>query len=967
MKVRHITRLTGAILVSFLCLCTSLGFSQLHPNYFIKTKQDGLQSNTVYYIYVAKNGLLYVAHSKGLSCFDGLAFKNHYNKSHPYTEVSNIMEASDGTIFCKAFNNNIYRLGDNDSLINEIWMPTQTGFSPSTMYKNTIIGIKNDSIIFYDTKTRASKSMSCKFIQESKSYSDIVFGAYAKIDSGYGFVLVDKNWKCSKTMFDNAMQGPIHFSNGKVFLVHQKESESIVDISENLIVSIKSLSPNTLINYVAYFNNFIWICTNNGLYYSPSKAKGNAINKILEGYNISNIVRTKDSAFVISTLGDGLICIPNFKVSKFLNLPTKLSKLYGTKDKLFIGTQQGGTLVYNLPMNQITEHYDGKEQKKTSIMLYDSLSNTLITSGVYTTFRNKRITFSLPIVLKDYTYANDGLMLATNSGIYYFGDGGKNDWWLEKLYKPIGITNKLKRLSYFDEPVFSVTYNPSEDKFYFNSYRGNFELSKHDEVPKAMPEPYCVLSDLKYYDHKLLLITKDQGILEWDGSKYKKAYENTPNAIFYKAEVFENKLWLIAEKALYCFDGQTWKTYDSRFGIDADNINGLYVDKRNVYINTGESIIYFPADIENSQSIKPELFLHKVTTQDGQITDNTKLNHKKNSVLISYSIIHFSNGGNTHLAYSINEESLIHLNNATRQIQLNHLTPGEYHLKFFVVQDNITNKIPDKEFYFLITPPFYKTWWFLSLLFILSVGTIIVISRNILFRWKKESRLKQSKLLLEKELDRSILSSIKAQMNPHFLFNALNTIQSYIYMNDKYNASLYISKFSDLTRSILDSSNKEQITIDEEINALSLYLDLEKMRFEDSFSYEILVDKSINKELIKIPSMLIQPYVENAIKHGLLHKKTNRRLTVNFELDNDKLQVSIDDNGIGRKRSQELNAIKQRKHQSFAMDANKKRLEILKHNFKEISFEIIDKYSSLNEPIGTKIVITLPIQTASQS
>jgi LytS/YehU family sensor histidine kinase len=139
------------------------------------------------------------------------------------------------------------------------------------------------------------------------------------------------------------------------------------------------------------------------------------------------------------------------------------------------------------------------------------------------------------------------------------------------------------------------------------------------------------------------------------------------------------------------------------------------------------------------------------------------------------------------------------------------------------------------------------------------------------------------------------------------------------------------------------------------------------MRFEDSFTHEIIVDKSINKELLTIPSMLIQPYVENAIKHGLLHKKTDRILIVKFEIENNKLKVTIDDNGIGRKRSQELNAIRQRKHQSFAMDANKKRLEILKHNFKDISFEIIDKYSSMDEPIGTKVIITLPIQTASQS
>lgn len=184
-------------------------------------------------------------------------------------------------------------------------------------------------------------------------------------------------------------------------------------------------------------------------------------------------------------------------------------------------------------------------------------------------------------------------------------------------------------------------------------------------------------------------------------------------------------------------------------------------------------------------------------------------------------------------------------------------------------------------------------------------------------------------------------------------------------MNDKYNASIFISKFSDLTRSILDLSNKENISIEEEIKSLTLYLDLEKMRFEESFDYKIIVDKNINLNYVKIPTMLIQPYVENAIKHGLLHKKTDRRLIIKFEKEENKLIISIDDNGIGRVRSRELNKIKYKKHQSFAMEANSKRLEILKNKFNDISFHVIDKYSPLEEPIGTLVNITLPIKSFS--
>jgi LytS/YehU family sensor histidine kinase len=139
-----------------------------------------------------------------------------------------------------------------------------------------------------------------------------------------------------------------------------------------------------------------------------------------------------------------------------------------------------------------------------------------------------------------------------------------------------------------------------------------------------------------------------------------------------------------------------------------------------------------------------------------------------------------------------------------------------------------------------------------------------------------KSKLMEEKFELEKELNRSVLTSIKSQLNPHFFYNALNTIQSFVYMDDRKNASNYLGRFSKLTRTILEMSEKETISLKEEIEALTLYLELEKMRFEDSFSFEMNY-QGVDAELENIPPMLIQPYVENAVKHGLLHKKGNKR------------------------------------------------------------------------------------------
>jgi len=165
-----------------------------------------------------------------------------------------------------------------------------------------------------------------------------------------------------------------------------------------------------------------------------------------------------------------------------------------------------------------------------------------------------------------------------------------------------------------------------------------------------------------------------------------------------------------------------------------------------------------------------------------------------------------------------------------------------------------------------------------------------------------ELRETQKRLALEKQYRDSELKALKAQMNPHFIFNALNSIQEYIILNQKNLAGNYLGKFADLMRKYLHHSDAGFIAIQEEIESLEMYLELEALRFEDTLTYTVAIDESINNDAIKIPTMLVQPYVENALKHGLLHRKENRKLEVTFTQEQgDAILCVIEDNGVGRK------------------------------------------------------------------
>jgi LytS/YehU family sensor histidine kinase len=201
-----------------------------------------------------------------------------------------------------------------------------------------------------------------------------------------------------------------------------------------------------------------------------------------------------------------------------------------------------------------------------------------------------------------------------------------------------------------------------------------------------------------------------------------------------------------------------------------------------------------------------------------------------------------------------------------------------------------------------------------------------------------------------------------SQMNPHFVFNSLNTIQSYIFNNDKKKANYYLGKFSDLMRKVLDNTSKPRIALAEEVELLRIYLDLEEARFAGEFSSNIEIDAAVDLEETEVPPMLIQPYAENALKHGLLHQVGPKELQIAVSLspDGQYVEIAVSDNGIGRARSYEINR-RRINHQSFATKANETRVEVFNRRFnKQITIRTIDKLSSDGSAGGTTVIIDIP-------
>ena len=271
----------------------------------------------------------------------------------------------------------------------------------------------------------------------------------------------------------------------------------------------------------------------------------------------------------------------------------------------------------------------------------------------------------------------------------------------------------------------------------------------------------------------------------------------------------------------------------------------------------------------------------------------------------------------------------------------------------------------------------FQLYIFISAIFIGLIVTIIIL-RNILLRRKKDQLqhlFTQSQLVNEKQKQKNEvmqlhqqkadleMQALRAQMNPHFIFNSLNSINMFILENNKLQASEYLSKFSRLIRLILQNSQEAYIPLERELEALRLYLELESLRFEQRFEYKVLVEDDVDSEILKVPPLIIQPYAENAIWHGLMQKKEQGHLVIELYIKDEMLCYLITDDGIGRKKAREIKSKSAAAHKSMGMRITTDRLLILqKQNEKENSVSITDLILADGSPGGTEVRIKIPVR-----
>ncbi len=689
---------------------------------------------------------------------------------------------------------------------------------------------------------------------------------YHKMDNGY-FITVFKDSK-NNMWFGTTKQGALKFDGCKF----DKQPKKFMD--GNSVSCVFEDSDN----------GFWFTTTNNGINYIPS---------LKYSYFNSSCGLNADKVYAIAVVDSNMYCAVNRYKPNILNLNTQ--KITGTikfqttnlysYDKSLVIVSHNGSYIYNTITEDLNTIKDSAGQKilirkpadfdKENIIVCDQYSKIWITNkktgtSVFLTLVPARI-FSM-------YYFNGSLYIGTKKGLYKF-EKSKLTFFGDSI--PL-LNNRVVEMIEQDKTLFIATKG-----FGVLCFKNNKIIAIYNEA-NGLASDVCKCIAKDTYGN--IWIGTNRGI-----SRLKKdirgQYKCTSLNLFNGLISNEINQIIAYNKQLYFATNSGLGTFDISDAFDKQKSIPVYIE-------------YF--------------FVKNIKTP---VTAKHVLNYDENFIKINYKGIYLKNEGNINYKYRLEglDTNWTHTKNTF--VQFTTLPAGNYKFVVYAIDDNAFLSLKPAVISFSIKQPFWKTVWFITLIFITVCMVLYIIYKIHINGIKRQEKEKAAfnKLLVESEL-----KGLRAQMNPHFIFNAMNSIQNFIIKNESVIAQKYLTKFSRLIRSVLENSKQEVILLSIEIKTLKLYLELEALRASFSFDFRIDIDEKLQSKTIYIPNMLIQPYVENAILHGILPLKNLRgSVIVSFEEENDYLVCTVNDNGIGRANAMKIKQKKNLHHHSMGMSVTK--------------------------------------------
>lgn len=917
------------ILIGFFLSCAGLipGFSQ---SVYLRSyaTAEGLPSPTIYDIASDRRGYLWLVTEAGPVRFDGKNFTVPIHQHQHSKPGSLLTEDRFGRIWYETFDG--YLLYIDQDTVHALAQTLPLGYIPFVVDKNYIAyvtpyGVEQVPLTELDQRIR---------IPMNDFTPDFFFKAsdtLVAVQGGRWVISINKSHQSSRNQLGQSLysQAPI-ITRGEAneMLVTTKFSNTnriIYALTSKSYRQVAELSLPHAILVFKFYQNLFWIGTSQGLYIVDKRGQ---VKRHVPGLYVTSLFHHPNGSVWIGTRNQGLFRLDDLDM-RLLTLPEGQFPLTMETlgNKILVGTEQG--TIWELDRD-LRETPKPVFQAKHEISWIKPLPQKKIAIGSDQFFvldANYRTHIQVNLAAKDVVELGNKTVGVAATGFFgYFHYGGSQKVW------------DIKAMATFADKWMSqvrgkwITRDSVNGDLYFAGNMGLFHL-KNNQLREVQWQPgqKIFVQNLFSFQGKVWVVTSDFEVRCRENGKWKKSTKlPTP---FHRIKEVQGRLFGCSDQQIYEWSGEQWRLI--RQVAVHDRLIDFTLLGKTLYCLVNHQVIQFPLH-EPAQKVTSTLLVEepKIT----QLADGE-------TVEIAYSLIDFERQRGV-ISYQVNQAPWVELDPRTSQVRLSALAPGTYEIRFRVDEDI------RKTLSFVVPTPWYQQPFLWILLFTGTAFLYYGYYRIGLRRVAQANQLIVDKLHLENRLKESRLQLIKAQMNPHFFFNALNTIQSFIATHENKQAEDYLQQFAKLTRMVLDMTDKSVISLAEELTMQKTYLDLQCVRLKD-FTYVIELDPAVFPEETYLPTMLLQPYVENALLHGLGHSLRPKKLTLRFQLRGGFLWIEIEDNGIGRAKAAQINQASRRKHRSFATSASLERIALSHQD--QLYIEIID----LPEP-GTRVLIQIP-------
>ena len=882
--------------------------------HYIRTS-GSLSCDTVNRIFQDRSGIIWIATKNGLNCYnkETRKFKNYFYSP----ENSNSISSNDITSILQDHKGNL-------------WFGTSNGLNYFDKEKGLFTRYLNDpkdpfslnnnfiTALLEDHKGRfwigTFGGGLCLFSQETSKFYNY------KNNPGDPFSLTINFINC---LYEDKT-GIIWIGNAYKGIDKIDPNYSSFDVYRHIPYNPNSLSNNIIWSVFEDENEMLWIGTAGGL----------------------NIWNRKKNIWM-----------------HFINEPDKpktfssnsIRSIFKDKDGImWFGTNDAGVDRFNPATSEIINF--SNDPKNKNFICDNTIWNIFQDKSGFIWFGTSNGLAKYNPIKKTFVFfknnSEDNTSLSNDLVYYIFQDSKGNIW--------IGTNNGLN------------LYNPEKN---------NFKVYKTTSVKGKSINNNTIFSVYEDSAGNLWICTLGGGLNKFDIKNNNFTYytdrEGLPNNVVY-AVIPDNLgfFWLSTNHGLCRFNPEngTCINYDVKDGLQSYEYNGgtQFKTRKGEIIFGGMNgfNMFSPEEVPIRRTpplpvITGFSIFNELNYREYFSGDTIELSYLDNFFSFEFSSLDFSNGSNLFYDFKLENinETWTHTDGDHPIAEYTNIQPGTYKFKVRASATNNFDNSKETCIVLIIKPPWWRTWYFKISLSLLLLLILFLIIRQQYIRIRRKNEIERTMLEMEKRIFDTERKALRLQMNPHFIFNTLNAIQFFIFKNDKLSANKYISMFSKLIRQILINSQQNTILLKDDLVALELYIELELLRFEDMFDFKISVfpDESVLE--YNIPSMILQPYVENAIRHGLIHRKEKGLLQIIVKKEEaGRILCVIEDNGIGREMAEEIRLKTKPDHQSMGIMITESRLRLINKLYgSEMIIQTIDLKDTQGNSNGTRVELSIPV------